>query len=203
MDGRTNDIDDGIARAILADSKYEQLRVRRFSYFKQPIPRKLAWQGALLLALSLVAPIALAYPDSVATLLADGNPLTGSPVIALVGVFTVGVELLASLGHVAVAAVLVRRTSPLSRQRARDLLALEDVASLLGLGTGAVGVAVTVGYFLLGHAGAGAISRYVAMGGRNPFDPSGTGVTVAAVAAAAFCSGVVLLGLSRYLAARL
>ena len=203
MNGSTDQIDDGIASAILADSKYEQLRVRRFSYFKQPIPRKLAWQGVLLLGLSLVAPIALSYPGPVTGLFADGSPLYASPVIVLVGVFTVGVELLASLGHVAVAVVLVRRKSGLSRQRARDLLALEDVSSLLGLGTGALGAAVTVGYFLFGHAGPTAVSEYVAAGGRNPFDPSGTGITVAAVAVAAFCAGLVLIGVSRYLDARL
>ncbi|RBI63597.1 hypothetical protein DMJ13_03425 [halophilic archaeon] len=203
MNGSTNQIDDRIARAILADSKYEQLRVRRFSYFKQPIPRKLAWQGGLFLALSLVAPIALAYPGPVAALFVDGNPLTGSPVIALVGAFAVGVELLAALGHLAVAAVLLRRKSTLSRRRARNLLAVEDVASLLGLGTGALATAVTVGYFCFGLAGLDAVQWYVAAGGRSPFAPSGTGVTIAVVALVAAVAGVALLGASRCLDRRL
>lgn len=173
-------VEDPIAEALLSGSAYERLRVTRLSYFGQPVPRRLAWQGAVLGALALVAPLWITAPPEIRA--AAGA--TASPTVLLVGVFAVGVQLLGAAGHAATTLVRLR-ADDMGERAAGHLLAAEEVSSLLGLGTGGFATAATLGYFLLGRLGPETVSSYVAAGGANPFAPSGLGVSVTAVAAAA------------------
>ncbi len=144
LDGRdivteqTDYFDDRIADAILHGSPYERLRVRRNSLFDQRIPTKLAWQSAILLLLSLVAPITLGYSGAVAALFPGATPLASSPVILMPGVLALVIETGAAAGHLAVAATLLSGESDLSTRRMRQLLSVEEMASFYGLIGGAL-----------------------------------------------------------------
>ncbi|MFH5798078.1 hypothetical protein [Haladaptatus sp. DYF46] len=209
LDGRdivteqTDYFDDRIADAILHGSPYERLRVRRNSLFDQRIPTKLAWQSAILLVLSLVAPITLGYSGAVAALFPGATPLASSPVILMPGVLALVIETGAATGHLAVAATLLSGESDLSTRRMRQLLSVEEMASFYGLIGGALLLAITVTFFLLGYAGVETIQQYTATGAQGPFDASGTGLSVLAVSAVSFVGSVMLFAGSRLLDSRM
>ncbi|WP_129113292.1 hypothetical protein [Halegenticoccus tardaugens] len=196
-------IEDEIARAMLSESPYERLRMRRFSYFKQSIPRKLAWQSGLLVLLALVLPIAATLPPAVKASFSGGSVLAASPKIALLGAFAAVIEIgtAGCLGGVALRRLRLEPT--LTERQARTLLNLEDVASMVGLVTGGFAVLLTNAFFLLGHGGAATVAAYVDAGGQNPFGSSEVGVSVAGVSIVAAVAAVVVYGGSRYLAGRL
>ncbi|WP_227355201.1 hypothetical protein [Haladaptatus salinisoli] len=203
MTGQTDYIDDDIADVILNGSAYERLRVHRHSHFDQSIPTKLAWQSALLLALALVAPLTLAYPSSVVALFPGGDPLAASPTVLMPGALVLVLELGAAVGHVSVAVAVLRGESALSERRMRQLLSVEEMSSFYGFVGGALLLAVTLAFFLLGYAGVETVQQYSAGGGQGPFDPSGTGLSVATVALTAFAGSVALFAASRFLDAKL
>ncbi|WP_435152587.1 hypothetical protein [Haladaptatus sp. DFWS20] len=203
MTGQTDYIDDDIADAILNGSKYERLRVRRHSIFDQSIPTKLAWQSVLLLALALVAPLTLAYPSEVAALFPGGDPLTSSPTVLMPGAVVLLLELGTAVGHVAVAGAILRGESKLSERRMRRLLSVEEMASFYGFVGGALLLGITLVFFLLGYSGVETIQQYSTAGKQGPFDPSGTGFSVATVSLLAFVGSGLLFAVSRYLAVKL
>lgn len=209
LDGRdivteqTDYFDDRIADAILHGSPYERLRVRRNSLFDQRIPTKLAWQSAILLLLSLVAPITLGYSGAVAALFPGVTPLASSPVILMPGVLALIIETGAATGHLAVAATLLSGESDLSTRRMRQLLSVEEMASFYGLIGGALLLAITVAFFLLGYAGVETIQQYTTAGTQGPFNASGTGLSVLAVSAVSFVGSVMLFVGSRLLDIRM
>lgn len=195
----STDIDDPIASALMGDSLYERLRVRRHSVFGQSIPKKLAWQSGLLCVLALVLPIAAAFPPEVKALFPSGDPVTASPQVMLLGVIALAIVLISATTLAALEYTRLRLEPTLTRRQAEALLNWEDVASLFGLGTGGMAVVITDGFVLMGLGGADLVQAYTAQAPTGAFVPSGTGVSVVAVAATALCGAVVLFTASRCL----
>ena len=191
----TNDdgIRDPVADALLGDSPYERLRLRRFTPFAQPIPTKLALQSGLLFLLALMLPVMASFPAEVRAML-GGTAASASPKVLLlgmaggVGVFVGGLVL------TAVGVLRVRLEPRMTEDQAYRLLGLEDVASMLGIGTAGLVVLLTMAYVVLGAAGTRAVEWYIQVTGYSPFAPSGLEpVTVGGVATLAFVGSVALL----------
>jgi hypothetical protein len=191
-------IDDPIADALLGDSTYQRVRAERWGWFKQPIPKKLAWQSYLLFALAAVLPLTAALPAGVRE-----SPLSDvastSPKIALLAMVAAVLVAATGLGH---AGVGLRRFSlepSLTEVQALELFNLESLCSLVGFLTGGFATLVTYVFLLVGFGGVEALETYVAAGGGNPFATSTLGVDVASVAVFAMVGAVVLRLLSTYL----
>jgi hypothetical protein len=114
----------------------------------------------------------------------------------LLGAYAGAIETVAAAGLAYVGYSLYRRHGTLGEREARRLLNLKDVASMIGLVTGAAAVAALNGFFLLGHAGQGAISAFFAAGGENPFAATPIPVTVVGIAVPAGVLSIVLFALS-------
>jgi len=189
-------VDDPITAALLGESQYERARARRYSLFKQSIPRKLALQGFVLAALALVYPLAITLPASSRALFPGGDPLASTPKILLLGAYAGTIELVAVLGLVYVGYRVQRDHGDLGEREAHRLLNVEDVASMISLVTGAAAVAAVNGFFLLGHGGQDAMSAFFAAGGENPFAATPIPVTVVSIAVPAAVLSVTLFALS-------
>ncbi|ELZ94096.1 hypothetical protein C440_10763 [Haloferax mucosum ATCC BAA-1512] len=189
--------EDPIASALLSDSHYEQLRIRRFSLFKQSLPRKLAWQSLILAALTMVLPLAMTLPASTRALFPDGDPLWAAPKILLLGAYAGAIETVAALGLVYVGYRRLTRGGALSEREARQLLNIEDVASMISLVTGLFAVVAVNGFFLLGHGGKPAMSMFLAAGGNNPFAGTPIPVPVFGVAVTAGVLSILVFAASR------
>ena len=187
---------DPIASALLSDSHYERLRARRYSLFDTSIPRTLALQGLVFGTLALVLPLAMTLPASARGLFPGGDPIASTPKIMLLGAYAGAIETVAAAGLVYVGYRRYRRHGTLSEHEARRLLNVKDVASMIGLVTGTAAVVALDGFFLLGHAGQGALSAFFAAGGENPFAATPIPVTVVSIAAPAGVLSVVLFALS-------
>ncbi len=172
---------DWITDSVLDGSTYDRLRVRRFSYFKQPISQKLTWMAGLLALVALVAPIALTLPSSASETFPGRDPLTASPKVVLLGLFAIVVVFTAAASLTAVE-LYRRRLEPVSETQAKRLLNLEELASLIGLVTGSAMILLTLGLFAVGYGGESALASFVGSGGGHPFEPSGTGLSVARLA---------------------
>lgn len=200
-DGSTHE--DPILRRVLSDSAYERERIERFAHFKQPIPRKLAIQGALLGSLALLIPLYSLYPASTASYLPSMDPVVASPKVILLGTFGAAVELMTA--SLLVGAALYRvRHEPLTRDEAETVFDVETFASYLGFGTGGVCILLTLGFFTLGVGGAETLGWYVdTMEGANPFSATGTGFSIGHLGTIAL-SGALVIALARgYVATRL
>jgi hypothetical protein len=195
-------LDDPIASALLGGSTYERLRARRYSLFKQSLPRKLALQSAVLGALALVFPLAVTLPSSARSLFPGGEPLSAAPKILVLGAYAGVIEVVAAAGLVYVGYRRLRSDDTLSEGEARTLLNVEDVASMISLVTGAAAVAAVDGFFLLAHGG-DAMAAFLAAGGENPFAGTPIPVTVPGIAVPAAVLAVVLFVLSRLFERRL
>jgi hypothetical protein len=189
-------LSDPIADTILGGSTYERLRLQRFSYFKQSVPRKLALQSGLLFTLAFVLPLAAGYPAETKALFAGHAPTAASPKMLLLGLVAGGIELGTASALVAVTVRRVQLEPTLTEEAARRLLNVEDVATLVGFVTGGFAVLLTLGFFVLGYAGPDTVASFVDSGGTSPFAPSGVGVSVTTLAVAAVGAGVVVLGSS-------
>lgn len=188
--------DDRIAETILSGSAYDRLRLERPTYFSQPIPRKLAWQGVLFAGLAMLWPLYLLFPATVSQYLPAADPAQASPKVLLLGLIGGGIETFAALLFVG-AALFRLRNYPLSESQARTVLNVEDFAAYVGFGTGGLAIGLTVCYFMLGLAGGDAIANYLTtMDGINPFVDSGLGLSVleVAVVSAASCLGLLVMG---------
>jgi hypothetical protein len=191
---------DHVTEALLSDSTYERLRFSRPGFFKQPIPAKLRWQSALLVALALILPAMAAFPLEVRPFLPDGGVAFGSPRIVLLGLVAGVAVFLGGVALTVVGLLRVRLGPRMTERAANRLLNVEEVASLLGIGTGGIGVALTLAYVSLGLIGARAVTTYVETMGQNPFAHSGIeAVSVSSVATLAFVGSVALLVASQYL----
>jgi hypothetical protein len=191
---------DRVTEALLSGSAYERLRVERPGFFKQPIPRKLKFVSTLLVGVALVLPMMAAFPFEAKALLPEGGAAFGSPKIILLALVAGVVVFLGGVVLTAVGLVRVRLEPVMTEEQADTLLNLEEVASLLGIGTGGIGVVLTLAYVGLGLAGAKAVRAYVDTVGKDPFAPSGVeAVSVSTVATLAFVGSVALLVASQYL----
>ncbi|PSQ08287.1 hypothetical protein BRC93_15695 [Halobacteriales archaeon QS_5_70_15] len=192
-------IRDPVANALLGDSTYERLRQTRYSPFSQRIPTKIVVQSGLLFLLALMLPVMAAFPAEVRAML-GGSAFSSSPrvlVLGLVGgvvVFSGGVAL------TVVGFLRVHLEPRMTERLANRLLSLEDVASLLGIGTGGIAILLTMAYVLMGYVSVRAVEWYVDTMGISPFASSGIEpVTVGGVATLAFVGSVALLVASQAL----
>lgn len=195
--------DDPIADAILSNSTYDRLRLRRLSYFKQTIPQKLAWHGGLLFSLTFILPLTAGYPVETRALFGATTPITASPKVLFVGLFAATI-LLASAGTLV--AVTLRRLQlepDLSEAAARRLLTVEDVATLFGFLTGSFTVFLTIALFFLGYTPPQVVSALVDFGGTGLYASSGVGVSVFQFGLAVIAGSILVVaasaGLSRVL----
>ncbi len=195
----STDPNDPIADALLGESTYERLRVERYAVIKRRIPQKLVYQSGLLLVLALVVPIVATYPSSVQATFPGGAPLWSSPLVLWVGVYAGSIEVGTATCLVAVAIARRRDEPSLSESQVHTLLNLEDVASMFGLATGGFAILITVGFFLLGHAGVETVTAIVESAPRDPYGRTGVPVPVIAVGAAAAISSCVVYAAGRYL----
>ena len=190
--------DDSITSAILSGSTYERLRYERHSFFRQPVPRTLTLQSALLGLLALLLPMYGLFPNSVAGFLPAADPAVASPKVLLLGAFGGLLELLGAALLVGSAVYRVR-FAPLSESQAHTAIDMEDFARYVGLGTGGLAILVTVLLFALGFGGESAVASYVDTAGAYPFADSGFGLPVATVSLAAFVASVTVFYASSYL----
>lgn len=197
----STDPNDPITDAFLSDSTYERLRVERYTLISRRIPQKLVCQSALLFVLALVVPIVATYPSPVRAAFPGGDPLWSSPLVLWVGVYAGGIELGTATCLIAVAIVRRRYEQHLSESQVHALLNVEDVASMFGLATGGFAILITVGFFLLGHAGAETFYSVVESAPRDPYGPTSVSIPVIAVGMAAAVSSSVVYSIGRYLSA--
>ncbi|WP_076609202.1 hypothetical protein [Natronorubrum thiooxidans] len=195
----STDPNDPIADALLGESTYERLRVKRYALIKRRIPQKLVYQSGLLLVLALVVPIAATYPSSVRAAFPGGEPLWASPLVLWVGVCAGGIQLATASCLVAVSVVRRSREPQLSEATAHTLLNVEDVASMFGLATGGFAILLTVGFFLLGHAGGETFQSVITAAPQNPYKQTAVSVPVIAVGTAAAIGSAVVYLCSLYL----
>ncbi len=200
----TNDsqTDDHIASALLSGTTYERVRYQRHAFLRQPVPRTLMLQSALLGLLVALLPIYGLFPSSVAGHLPATDPAIASPKVLLLGVFGGFLELLGATLLVGTALYRVRR-APLTESQAHTMLDIEDFARYVGLGTGGLAILLTVGVFAVGLGGGAAVGTYVETAGANPFVASGVGLPVVAVSLVAFVASVVTFYAGGYLSVRL
>ena len=194
-----DEIQDPIANALLGDSTYERLRQMRYSPFGQPIPTKLVWQSGLLFLLALMLPVMAAFPAEVRTMLGD-TVVSSSPKVLVLGLVGGIVVFLGGLALSVVGFLRVHLEPRMTERLANRLLSLEDVASLLGIGTGGLAILLTMAYVLMGYVSVRAVEWYVDTMGISPFASSGIEPgTVGGVATLAFVGSVALLVVSQAL----
>ena len=194
-----DDIQDPVADALLSDSTYERLRQTRYSPFGQPIPTKIVYQSGLLFLLALMLPVMAAFPAEVRAML-GGTAVSASPKVLILGLVGGIVVFGGGLALTAIGVLRVHLESRMTEQLAHRLLGLEDVASLLGIGTGGLAILLTMAYVLMGYVGVRAVEWYIDTMGLSPFAPSGVEpVTVGGVATLAFVGSVALLVASQAL----
>jgi hypothetical protein len=194
--------DDHIASAILSGNTYERVRYERHAFLRQPVPRTLMLQSALLGLLVALLPMYGLFPTSVADYLPATNPGIASPKVLLLGVFGGLLDLLGAALLVVTALYRVRRAS-LTESQAHALLDIEDFARYVGVGTGGLAILLTVCVFAVGLGGGAAIDTYVGTAGANPFAASGAGLPVVAVSLVAFVASVAVFYAGGYLSVRL
>lgn len=188
-----DDIDDPFANAVLIDSPYERIRQLRYSPFDQSIPRKLVLQSGLLFLLALMLPMMATFPAKARALL-DGTVVSASPNVLVLGGVGGAVVFLTGLTLTGLGFLRVRLEPRMTEALAHRLLGLEDIASLLGIGTGGLAILLTMAYVLLGYVGSRAVEWYVEATGLSPFGPSGIEpLSVGVVATFAFLGSVTLL----------
>jgi hypothetical protein len=190
-------IDDPLAEKLLSDSPYDRLRARQFSYFRQPIDRKVAWQSYLLFALAAFLPVLSLVPSSI-RLTYLGDVATASPKVAFIALVAVVFVAGTGVGHALVGHFRLRRR-PLDERQARELVTFEAVFSMLGFGTGGLATLTTYALVLVAFGGEEVLARLLAAGGGNPFAPNDLGVTVGMVTVVALVAGVVLQTVSAHL----
>jgi hypothetical protein len=199
MRDRNDDIQDPVANALLGDSTYERLRRLRYTPLSQPIPTKLVWQSGLLLLLALMLPVMAAFPAEVRAML-GGTAVSSSPKVLLLGLVGGLVVFGGGVALTVVGFLRVHLEPRMTETLAHRLLGMEDVASLLGIGTGGIAIVLTMAYVLMGYVGVRAVEWYVDTMGLSPFAPSGIEpITVGGVATLAFVGSVALLVASQAL----
>ena len=195
--------EDRILQRVLSDSAYDRVRTERFSHFKQPIPKKLGVQCALIGALALTLPLYGLFPSGTAAYLPTVDPSAASPTVLLMGLFALAIELGTASLLVGVALYRVRH-EPLTEDQAVSLFTTETFATYLGFGTGGLATVVLLSLFGLGLGGESTLGAYVAaMDGTNPFRTSGLGVTVETFATVALAGALAVYVARGYVTTRL
>jgi hypothetical protein len=129
-----------------------------------------------------------------------GTAVSASPKVLILGLVGGIVVFGGGLVLTVIGFLRVRLESRMTEELAHRLLGMEDVASLLGIGTGGLAILLTMAYVLMGYVGIRAVEWYIDTMGLSPFAPSGVEpVTVGGVATLAFVGSVALLVASQAL----
>ncbi|MFC7227507.1 hypothetical protein N0B31_08835 [Salinirubellus salinus] len=193
---RDDDYPDSVTAALLGESHYDRLRATRHGLFKQPIHTKLRWQSVLLFGLALLLPLMAVFPADVRALL----PVTGAPKVVVLGLVGGTVVLVGGIVLTTVGVLRVRLEGRMTERQADTLLNVEEVASLLGIGTGGMGILLTLLFTSIGLGGVELVEAYVQTMGRSPFAATGVEwLSVNSVATLAFVGSVALFTASQYL----
>lgn len=192
--------DDPITERVLSESPYDRLRAQQFSYFPQPVDRKLAWQSYLLFALALLLPVLALTPASIRQAY-FAEVATATPKVAFVALVATVLVAGAGVGLSVTERVRLSR-QPLDEHTARDIVTFEELFSVVGFGTGGFATLSVYVLVLLGFGGHQVLDSFLAVGGGNPFASSNLGATVGTVAVTALVCAVVLQFLSAYFYAR-
>jgi hypothetical protein len=164
LERRTEAITDG----VLSGSTFESVRMARWSWFKEPVPQKLRWSALIVLAVSLMPLTVFLFPaDTIALPLAERA--AAAPVVLVLGYFLVALEVVAALAMFGLVLYRLHIEPDISRHKALELLAMEDVASLVAYGTGGFGTLLLLVFFGMGLVGRRALEAFVALGGSSPF----------------------------------
>lgn len=183
-----DDIEDPVAESLLSEDVFRRLRIEQSMGVGWTTVRRLQAQALIAAALALVYPL-----GSVAE-------VGESPVIVVVGVFG-GAVVTGGAGAVtAVAIARLRADGDLTQTAAEELITLEELATMLSLVTGGAAVAATHVLFL---AAIFAPETLAGLMRRDPFAPTGTPLTLGAVAAGALAVSATVVLLSRWLDAEL
>ncbi len=199
---RENDpFDDPISGALLGDSAYDRLQVRRQGVFPQPVHTKLRWQSGLLFSLALVLPMMAALPAEVRPLLPeDGAATATAPMVVWPGLVGGTIVLLAGVTLIGLGLARVQLEPRMSDAQAAALLNMEEVASLFGFATGGLGILLTLVLTAVGLGGVEAIGLYEQSTGGSPFAPGGVAwLSVNHVAIFGFVGSVGLFTASQYI----
>ena len=120
-------------------------------------------------------------------------------VVVVLGLVGGTVVLLGGVTLAAVGLLRVRLEPTMTEWQADTLLNLEEVASLLGIGTGGIGILLTLAFTAIGFGGSEAVGAYVQTMGTSPFATAGVPwLSVSSVAAFAFVGGVALFTLGQF-----
>lgn len=182
-------VQDPIADSLLSEDNYRRRRVERTSGVSWSTEQRLHAQSVVLAVLSLSYPLSLLSP-------AVGR----SPVIILVGLLGGVVEVVAAGVVMLVSLKRLRTEGMVSEDMARDMVGLENLATMLSLVTGSAAVGVTVGVIAAGIVAPGVVDATL---GNDPFAPTGTPLTTAVVGGGAFVAALGVAGTARWLTGRI
>lgn len=160
--------EDPVASALVDGTTYERVRAQRMSTFAQPIPRKLHRFGWLLFALAAAMVSTAVLPRATtAALAADpfGTTTKLSVLAAIAG------SVAAAMGAALVANGVVRdRLEPMDEETAESLLALEEMASVMGFTIGGVLAALAVAIVLVAHGGPEPVEALLTVTRTSPYE---------------------------------
>lgn len=182
-------VQDPIADSLLSEDNYRRRRVELTSGESWSAEQRLYAQSVVLAVLSLSYPLSLLSP-------AVGR----SPVIILVGLLGGVVEVVAAGVVMLVSLKRLRTEGMVSEDMARDMVGLENLATMLSLVTGSAAVGVTVGVIAAGIVAPGVVDATL---GNDPFAPTGTPLTTAVVGGGAFVAALGVAGTARWLTGRI
>ncbi len=153
--------DDPVAHTLLDGSEFHRRRLA-VGITRLSQRRKLFLFAAVAGSLALCLPIGLTLPPTVREGSLGGTPLAATPVVLVVGLFGLGAELAAGL---AVAAVSLRaRGATLTEREALHLVAIDNVATMAGLGVGSLAVLAALCGFAVGYGGVDAVQAFASSG---------------------------------------
>lgn len=184
--------EDPVASALVDGTTYERVRVQRMSTFAQPIPRKLHRLGWLQFALAAAMVSTAALPRATTTTLAAdpfGTTTKLSVLAAIAGTVA------AAMGVALVVNGLVsERLEPMDEATAESLLALEEMASLIGFTIGGVLAALAVAIVLVAHGGPEPVEALLTVTKTSPYEAVASPVALppVRVGVAAWVGGLVL-----------
>jgi hypothetical protein len=183
--------DDPVARTIVDGTSFHRRRLA-VGITRLSQRRKLTVFATTAGALALLFPIGLTLPPGVRDGYLGGMPLAASPAILVVGLVGLAAELIAGVAVTAVS--FLARETTLTEREALQLVAVDNVATMVGLGVGTLAVLSTLCGFGLGYAGVDAVRAFASPsnGVSGPYAPLPWLPSVTAVATVALGVGWLL-----------
>lgn len=184
--------DDPVTEALVDGTTYERVRVQRISTFAQPIPRKLHRLGWLLFVLAAALVSTAALPSATTTVLA-ANPVGTTTKVSVLA--AIAGSIAAVMGLALLANGLAReRLEPMDEATAESVLALEEMASVLGFTIGGVLAALAVAIVLIAHGGPEPVAALLTVTKTSPYEAVASPVALPPirVGVAAWLAGLAL-----------